>query len=168
MLTKVRRVGTSLGVLLPREACESAGLREGDRLFVGVQEGGDVVLAREPQDPGFQEFVDLLRPRFGKEVLKAYIFGSYAMGRFRPGRSDIDIYILARKDCAKGLQEWALRAAFDIERKGGRNTLSPVVVDEREFEEGWFDYEVLPGIRLYDAALPDAPLESQILARPGA
>jgi len=163
MLTKVRRVGTSLGVLLPREACDSAGLREGDRLFVGLQEG-DVVLARQPQDPGFQEFVDLLRPRFGKEVLKAYLFGSYAMGRFRPGRSDIDIYILARKGCAKELQEWALRAAFDIERKWGRNTLSPVVVDEREFEEGWFDYEVKPGIRLYDAALPNAPVESPLLA----
>lgn len=168
MLTKVRRVGTSLGVILPRETCESAGLREGDRLFIGVQEGGDLLLAREPLNPELQAFVALLRPRFGKEVLKAYIFGSYAMGGFRPGRSDIDIYILARRGTARELQQWALQAAFDIERKGGRSILSPVVVDEQEFDEGWFDYEVRPGIPLYDQALPDAPGEGALLARPGA
>lgn len=167
MITQVRRVGTSLGVLLPRAACEAAELREGDRLFIGVREDG-VLLARKPQDPGLREFVRRIRPHFGKEIRKAYLFGSYAMGGFRPGRSDIDIYILARKGSGRKLQERAIQMAFDIRRTMGRIPISPVVVDEREFDEGWFDCEVKPGICIYDETLRHAPLEGPLLARSGA
>lgn len=156
MLTKVRRVGSSLGVLLPGEVCRAGGLGEGDRLFVGLRDG-DLVLSRGPMEPGLAGFLRRVRPMFGKDVLKCYLFGSYAMGGFRPGKSDIDIYILAKRGRGRKVWDAVRRIAFNIEMSTGGAPLGPVVVDEADFDEGWFDYEVRPGIPVYDPSLRESP-----------
>ncbi|MBI4362260.1 MAG: nucleotidyltransferase domain-containing protein [Euryarchaeota archaeon] len=156
MKTKVRRVGTSLGVLLPGDLCRRLELQEGDVLFAGAREG-DVLLSRAPREPELEEFMRLIRPMLGRDILKVYLFGSYVTGRFRPGKSDLDLYILAKRGRAPRVQERVLKAVFQITLAGGRVPLGPVVVDASEFDEGWFDYEVKPGYCLYDAALPHPP-----------
>lgn len=50
---KVRRIGNSLGVIVPREIAEQLQIEEGDTLNAVVESGGSVRLSAF--DPGFEE-----------------------------------------------------------------------------------------------------------------
>ena len=50
---KVRRIGNSLGVILPQEILEPMHLNEGDELHAFAQPGAGVVLS--PYDPDFED-----------------------------------------------------------------------------------------------------------------
>lgn len=66
---KVRRIGNSLGVILPKEMLTKHRIREGDDLFAGVDDDG---LNLSPFDPKFEkvmEAADRVTRRF-KNTLK--------------------------------------------------------------------------------------------------
>jgi putative addiction module antidote len=50
---KVRKIGNSLGVVLPKEAVSRLGADEGDRLF--LVEGPDGTYQLTPYDPAFEK-----------------------------------------------------------------------------------------------------------------
>ena len=50
---KVRKIGNSLGVVLPKEAVSRLHAREGDRLF--LIEGADGAYQLTPYDPAFEK-----------------------------------------------------------------------------------------------------------------
>lgn len=50
---KVRKIGNSLGVVLPKEAISRLGADEGDRLFLIEASGGAYQLT--PYDPAFEK-----------------------------------------------------------------------------------------------------------------
>lgn len=49
---KIRKIGTSVGVILPKEIMESLHLQEGDKLFANTNENG---LQLSPYDPEFEK-----------------------------------------------------------------------------------------------------------------
>ncbi len=55
---KVRRIGNSLGVVLPKDMLESLGVAEGDQLGVSVTPDG---LVLKPYDERLQEQIDAAR-----------------------------------------------------------------------------------------------------------
>lgn len=52
---KIRKVGNSLGVLLPREMLDRLSLREGDELYLSEDDDG---LRLSPYDPDFAEALE--------------------------------------------------------------------------------------------------------------
>jgi putative addiction module antidote len=50
---KVRKIGNSLGVVLPKEAISRLGATEGDRLFLVEEPNGAYQIT--PYDPGFEK-----------------------------------------------------------------------------------------------------------------
>jgi putative addiction module antidote len=50
---KIRKIGNSLGVILPREIAEPMHLRAGDELHAIAQPGSGVMLS--PYDPNFED-----------------------------------------------------------------------------------------------------------------
>jgi putative addiction module antidote len=50
---QVRKIGNSVGLILPKETAARLNLKEGDRLFVVEQPGGGFVLT--PHDPDFEK-----------------------------------------------------------------------------------------------------------------
>jgi putative addiction module antidote len=54
--TKVRRIGNSLGIVLPKEALQALKVQEGDVLF--LTEAPEGSLRVTPEKPGFQEKMD--------------------------------------------------------------------------------------------------------------
>jgi putative addiction module antidote len=56
---QVRRIGNSIGFILPKDTAARLDLREGDRLFVVEQPGGGFVLT--PHDPDFEKAMEVAR-----------------------------------------------------------------------------------------------------------
>jgi putative addiction module antidote len=54
---QVRRIGNSVGLILPKETAARLNLKEGDRLFVVEQPGGGFVLT--PHDPDFEKAMEI-------------------------------------------------------------------------------------------------------------
>ncbi len=69
METKVRKIGNSLGVTLPKQLIEKLHLKEGDSLSIETSEG---TLQLKPKDPDFEEWAEAYRQANTdyKEVLK--------------------------------------------------------------------------------------------------
>lgn len=61
---KVRQVGNSLGVVLPKEALARLNLREGDALY--LTEAPDGSMRITPYDPAFETQMRLARDGMGK------------------------------------------------------------------------------------------------------
>ncbi len=61
---KVRRVGNSLGVVLPREALARLNLKDGDVLF--LMEAPDGSMRITPYDPTFEEQMRAAREGMGQ------------------------------------------------------------------------------------------------------
>jgi putative addiction module antidote len=56
---QVRKIGNSIGFILPKETAARLDLREGDRLFLVDQPGGGFVLT--PHDPDFEKAMAVAR-----------------------------------------------------------------------------------------------------------
>ena len=56
---QVRKIGNSIGFLLPKETAARLDLKEGDQLFVVEQPGGGFVLT--PHDPDFEKAMEVAR-----------------------------------------------------------------------------------------------------------
>jgi putative addiction module antidote len=55
--TKVRRIGNSLGIVLPKEALQALKVQEGDVLF--LTEAPEGSLRVTPEKPGFQDVMKI-------------------------------------------------------------------------------------------------------------
>lgn len=55
--TKVRKIGNSLGIVLPKEALLALKVGEGDRLF--LTEAPECSLRITPERPGFEEIMTI-------------------------------------------------------------------------------------------------------------
>jgi putative addiction module antidote len=56
---QVRKIGNSIGFILPKDTAARLGLAEGDRLFLVEQPGGGFVLT--PHDPDFEKAMAVAR-----------------------------------------------------------------------------------------------------------
>lgn len=56
---QVRKIGNSLGFILPKETAARLNLKEGDKLFPVEQPGGGLVLT--PHDPDFEKAMEVAR-----------------------------------------------------------------------------------------------------------
>ena len=61
---KVRQIGNSLGVVLPKEVLSRLNLKDGDSLF--VIEGSDGSMRITPYDPAFEAQMDAAREGMAK------------------------------------------------------------------------------------------------------
>ena len=57
MKTKVRRIGNSLGIVLPKEAVQAMKVKEGSALY--LTEAPECALRMTPERPGFEEMMDI-------------------------------------------------------------------------------------------------------------
>ncbi|MDP6522658.1 MAG: AbrB/MazE/SpoVT family DNA-binding domain-containing protein [Kiritimatiellia bacterium] len=57
MKTKVRRIGNSLGIVLPKEAVQAMRVKEGATLY--LTEAPESALRVTPERPGFEEMMDI-------------------------------------------------------------------------------------------------------------
>lgn len=55
--TKVRKIGNSLGIVLPKEALQALKVQEGDVLF--LTEAAECSLRVTPEKPGFQDIMKI-------------------------------------------------------------------------------------------------------------
>jgi putative addiction module antidote len=55
--TKVRKIGNSLGIVLPKEALQALKVKEGDTLF--LTESSECSLRLTPNHPGFDEVMKI-------------------------------------------------------------------------------------------------------------
>lgn len=69
METKIRKIGNSLGITLPKQVIEELHLKDGDKLSVEKLDG---VLQLKPIDPEFEDWAEAYRELNAdyKEVLK--------------------------------------------------------------------------------------------------
>lgn len=69
METKIRKIGNSLGVTLPKQLIEDLHLKKGDKLTIETQGSG---LKLSPMDPEFEEWAKAYREANTdyKDVLK--------------------------------------------------------------------------------------------------
>lgn len=65
MKTKVRKIGNSLGVVLPKEALQAMKVEEGATLY--LTEGPNQSLQVTPEAPGFEE-----QMRIARELMDRY------------------------------------------------------------------------------------------------
>ena len=56
---RVRKIGNSIGFILPKETAARLDLKEGDQLFLVDQPGGGIVLTR--RDPDFEKAMEIAR-----------------------------------------------------------------------------------------------------------
>jgi putative addiction module antidote len=56
---QVRRIGNSIGFILPKDTASRLDLKEGDRLFLMDQPGGGFMLTRH--DPDFEKAMEVAR-----------------------------------------------------------------------------------------------------------
>ena len=56
---QVRKIGNSIGVILPKELAARLNLKEGDKLFPVEQSDGGVLLT--PRDPDFEKAMEVAR-----------------------------------------------------------------------------------------------------------
>lgn len=159
MLISVRRVGNSLGVLLPRATLDRLGLREGDRLFLHVREG-EAILTPRVEDPVLSALQAALKPLFGKTVLSLYLYGSYLSPRYKEGRSDVDLFLLLRD-----LRTETLRAVVR-KLEAAEEELAGEGRDVR-FSPLWARREELPKIAILSDILRGVPLYAPLERSPG-
>ena len=57
MKTKIRRIGNSLGVVLPREAIQALKVKEGAEIY--LTEGPECSVRMTPEQAGFEEMMDV-------------------------------------------------------------------------------------------------------------
>lgn len=57
MKTKVRRIGNSLGIVLPKEAVQAMKVKEGTEIY--LTEAPECSLSMTPERPGFEEMMDV-------------------------------------------------------------------------------------------------------------
>ena len=57
MKTKVRKIGNSLGIVLPKEAIQAMKVKEGATLY--ITEGAESSIRVTPERPGFDEMMDV-------------------------------------------------------------------------------------------------------------
>jgi putative addiction module antidote len=62
---QVRKIGNSIGFILPKEMAARLGLKEGDRLFLVEQPGGGFMLT--PHDPDFERTMEI-----ADEIMEKY------------------------------------------------------------------------------------------------
>lgn len=62
---QVRKIGNSIGFILPKETVARLELKEGDRLFVVEQPGGGFMLT--PLDPDFERTMEV-----AEEIMEKY------------------------------------------------------------------------------------------------
>ena len=69
METKIRKIGNSLGITLPKQVIEELHLKDGDKLSVEKLDG---ILQLKPIDPEFEDWAEAYRELNTdyKEVLK--------------------------------------------------------------------------------------------------
>ncbi|MEM3087454.1 MAG: AbrB/MazE/SpoVT family DNA-binding domain-containing protein [Halobacteria archaeon] len=114
--SRVQRVGNSRGIILPRKVLSHLGWREGDPVFLST-DGRRLAVSRDPGGP-IGDFLDAIRDILGTEVRQVRLLGSYGTPRYRPGESDIDLYIETRSD-TPGIRNRLHRAAVDAGLKHG-------------------------------------------------
>jgi len=56
---QVRRIGNSIGFILPKDVAARLSLKEGDKLFLVEQPGGGFLLT--PHDPDFEKAMEVAR-----------------------------------------------------------------------------------------------------------
>jgi putative addiction module antidote len=56
---QVRKIGNSIGFILPKDTAARFNLKEGDKLFLVEQPGGGFVLT--PHDPDFEKAMEVAR-----------------------------------------------------------------------------------------------------------
>jgi putative addiction module antidote len=56
---QVRKIGNSIGFILPKDTAARFNLKEGDKLFLAEQPGGGLVLT--PHDPDFEKAMEVAR-----------------------------------------------------------------------------------------------------------
>jgi putative addiction module antidote len=56
---QIRKIGNSVGVILPKELLARLNLKEGDKLFPIEQPGGGLILT--PHDPDFEKAMEVAR-----------------------------------------------------------------------------------------------------------
>ena len=56
---QVRKIGNSIGFILPKDTAARLDLKEGDRVFIVDQPGGGFVLT--PHDPDFEKAMEVAR-----------------------------------------------------------------------------------------------------------
>ncbi|ABQ38748.1 AbrB/MazE/SpoVT family DNA-binding domain-containing protein [Bradyrhizobium sp.] len=59
MVLQVRKIGNSIGLILPKEMVARLNLKEGDKLFPVEQPGGGIMLT--PHDPDFERAMTVAR-----------------------------------------------------------------------------------------------------------
>ncbi len=57
MKTKVRRIGNSLGIVLPKEAVQAMKVKEGAEIY--LTEAPECSLRMTPEQPGFGDMMDI-------------------------------------------------------------------------------------------------------------
>lgn len=159
MLVSVRRVGNSLGLLLPREAAERAGVRPGSRLFLRARKG-EILLTERVEDPVVSALRRSLKPLLGKEVLSLHLYGSYLSPRYREGRSDVDLFLVLRD-----LREGTLRAV--VRRLESAEEALAGQGREVRFSSLWATMDELPNIAILPEILRGVPLYAPLERGPG-
>ena len=61
---QVRKIGNSIGFILPKETAARLDLKEGDQLFLVDQPGGGIMLTRD--DPDFERTMEIARKLMDK------------------------------------------------------------------------------------------------------
>ena len=61
---QIRKIGNSIGFILPKETAARLDLKEGDQLFLVDQPGGGIVLTRD--DPDFERTMEIARKLMDK------------------------------------------------------------------------------------------------------
>jgi putative addiction module antidote len=59
VVLQVRKIGNSIGLILPKEMVSRLNLKEGDKLFPVEQPGGGIMLT--PHDPDFERAMTVAR-----------------------------------------------------------------------------------------------------------
>ena len=64
MCFQVRKIGNSIGFILPKETAARLDLKEGDQLFLVDQPGGGIMLTRD--NPDFERTMEIARKLMDK------------------------------------------------------------------------------------------------------
>jgi len=72
---------------------------------------------REEFVDAVNELINTIVGKHGDEIEAIYAGGSFVRGDFVPGRSDVDLYVVAKKSDGKGLQKIFAQEARELEKK---------------------------------------------------
>lgn len=114
--SRIQRVGNSRGLVLPRRILSPLGWKPGDAVFLST-DGRRLTVSRDPGGPP-GDFLEAVRDLLGAEVRRVRLLGSYGTPRYRPGESDIDLFIELRRD-DPAVRRRIHRAAVDVGLRHG-------------------------------------------------